>query len=453
MAFDQESLILLQKALTAEAASWRAGRNSLFGLGNEQLRRRLGYTPGPGEPSLEERERRSLLNLKQHAQPRTGAVTAVDWRDIAGRNFISPVKDQGNCGSCVSFGVAATLDARIRVIRNLACNDEYGFILHDLSEAQLFYCGNPGSDSCYYGWYPINAFDYCQTNGLAPEYCFPYSPGNQPCGVSANWISMATTVKEYSTFTDVNLMKAWLTSQGPLATVFNVYSDFYAYVGGVYRRSRGAVEEAGHCVSVVGFADILQAWLCKNSWGTQWGDKGFFWIGYGECGIDSQMWLADSFEKIFPEPGSVCTIESFMVGLVLDSGGGDTAPGSIVVSNPQDVTFSQLWVFTAAGHILNIGSGLVLSIVGGSSQPGESIEMAVEVVPPVWYQQWTLTADGHISSTGTNLVLDIPGAIWDPDTPIRTWTKDVPSANNQRWRLSYLRAGAEILPSDVTTAW
>ena len=41
-----------------------------------------------------------------------------------------------------------------------------------------------------------------------------------------------------------------------------------------------------HCILIVGYDDAEKAWICKNSWGTGWGDKGYFRIGYGECGID-----------------------------------------------------------------------------------------------------------------------------------------------------------------------
>src|SRR5206468_3305820 len=45
-----------------------------------------------------------------------------------------------------------------------------------------------------------------------------------------------------------------------------------------------------HCVSVVGYDDVAGCWICKNSWGPGWGDRGFFRIAYGEVGIDASMW-------------------------------------------------------------------------------------------------------------------------------------------------------------------
>ena len=61
-----------------------------------------------------------------------------------------------------------------------------------------------------------------------------------------------------------------------------VYRDFSIYAGGVYIRTSQLDEKiGGHCVCCVGFDDMKQAWLCKNSWGTYWGESGFFRIVRG----------------------------------------------------------------------------------------------------------------------------------------------------------------------------
>jgi hypothetical protein len=304
----------------------------------------------------------------------------------------------------------------------------------------LFYCGNASNSACSLGWYPDDAFAFCESNGLAPEYSYPYTSGNQPCGVSPNWTYLVTKLKKTGKYFDVNQMKGWLSSQGPLTCLFTVYSDFYYYAAGIYRRSSGSVQEGSHSLSVIGFNDLLQAWLCKNSWGTQWGEDGFCWIGYGQCGIDAEMWAPDSFDTIFPQEGTVCLIESTMVGLVMEGPGGDTNPGAIVNSAPalNPLISFQLWVFTSDGHIVNLESGLVLSIAGGSTQPGAAVELATQVVPSVWYQVWTMSADGHIGIAGMDLVLDITGGSWDPGTPIQTWTRNFPNSINQTWKLSYI---------------
>jgi C1A family cysteine protease len=90
-------------------------------------------------------------------------------------------------------------------------------------------------------------------------------------------------------------MKEYISKHGPLAACFTVYADFGSYKSGVYRHVRGEVR-GGHCISVVGYSDTGRYWICKNSWGTNWGEGGYFKIAYGQCGIDSSMDAIDSVE-------------------------------------------------------------------------------------------------------------------------------------------------------------
>jgi C1A family cysteine protease len=83
-------------------------------------------------------------------------------------------------------------------------------------------------------------------------------------------------------------MKEWLATKGPLQSCFTVYNDFFSYTSGVYVRANNTVA-GGHCICVVGYNDAQECWICKNSWGTSWGESGFFRIKYGQVGIDSRM--------------------------------------------------------------------------------------------------------------------------------------------------------------------
>ena len=69
----------------------------------------------------------------------------------------------------------------------------------------------------------------------------------------------------------------------------DVYDDFFSYGGGVYHHVTGN-KEGGHCILVVGYSELKQMpGSCKNSWGTVWGEAGFFNIAYQECNIDSVL--------------------------------------------------------------------------------------------------------------------------------------------------------------------
>jgi hypothetical protein len=83
-----------------------------------------------------------------------------------------------------------------------------------------------------------------------------------------------------------------------------VYRDFFSYTGGVYRHTQGDL--AGyHAIGIVGYSEDEGAWLCKNSWGPDWGAAGWFRIGYGECGIDTQfaMYGVEAVTPPSPSPG------------------------------------------------------------------------------------------------------------------------------------------------------
>jgi len=294
----------LWEAVRSNGANWRPGHNTITDLDDEERRLRLGYNPGPEEPSLEERETQSTARLMRSAIVETAEAAAlpakVDWRNVNGKNYVNGIKDQGSCGSCVAFGAAATMESRVRIIRSIPVNAANGGMLPDLSEAHLFYCGNSASpDPCLKGWYPSAALAFATNTGVVPASCFPYTSGNQPCNPCIDWQMKTTKIASSQTLTSVSDMKAWLAEKGPLITCFTVYSDFPAYTGGVYVQVAGQVV-GGHCVSCVGYDDAKQAWLCKNSWGTGWGEGGYVWIGYGQVGIDAMMWGVEGFAKFFP---------------------------------------------------------------------------------------------------------------------------------------------------------
>ena len=85
---------------------------------------------------------------------------------------------------------------------------------------------------------------------------------------------------------------------GPVETAFTVYSDFANYVSGVYHHVTGSME-GGHAVRIVGWgADGgVSYWKVSNSWNPHWGEKGYFRIKMGECGIDDQVTFSPANAK------------------------------------------------------------------------------------------------------------------------------------------------------------
>jgi C1A family cysteine protease len=287
--FDEEhaseaiNLDSVVQAIKERGASWFARNYEITTQWERKDRIRLaGALPPGGLGALRSRSAAAKAGLH------TAGIRALppqihDWRNYKGKNYVAPVRDQGGCGSCVAFGCCATAEGVYRVQNSLP-DDPI-----DLSEAQLFYChGAAEGRNCDSGWWPDRALNAMQGLGVVPEVCFPYTAGDQPCSPCTN-PSRTFKVTGWKILTNTSAMKASIVRNGPLVACMEVFDDFYYYGAGVYRHVQGG-SVGGHCISCVGFDDTLRAWICKNSWGTTWGQSGYFLIAYGECGIDAEMW-------------------------------------------------------------------------------------------------------------------------------------------------------------------
>ncbi len=288
MALEKMDPVALRNAVQQAGENWVAGATALSELSDQDKRLRLGATPPDGEAGLQARESLAAANRQAAALAVAGAPAAYDLRNVNGQNFITPVKDQGGCGSCVAFGSVATVEGTFRRQRNDPT------LAVDLSEAELFYCiARAQGRNCGNGWWCDKGLDAFKTDGVVDEACYPYTAGDQNCtNRCADWQNRLTRITNWHTVTSAADMKTWISTRGPLSCAFTVYNDFFSYRSGVYRHVSGGVA-GGHCVSCVGYNDAGGYWICKNSWGTGWGENGFFCIGYGECGIDAQMWAVD----------------------------------------------------------------------------------------------------------------------------------------------------------------
>jgi C1A family cysteine protease len=228
---------------------------------------------------------------------------AVDWRNHNG-DHVTSVKDQKNCGSCVSFCCTALVESMASI--------EKGQLL-DLSEADSHFCSSHGA-SCG-GWNANDCLQQIKTRGVLPDGLFPYmsafaSPPQNDPNPPHYWIphcnnvpNRATSVVKITTrgnLTNITDRKNYLSNSGPCAASFDVYDDFFSYGNGVYHHVTGPYV-GGHCVEVIGYSEAEQCWICKNSWGTGFGIAGFFKIGYGECKFDTYS-FATAKGVVLPAP-------------------------------------------------------------------------------------------------------------------------------------------------------
>lgn len=244
---------------------------------------------------------------------------SFDWSNVDGCNYVTPAKSQHPrlCASCVAFGVAAALESNARIALNLPVSCKNGTAgdtqFENLSEAQLFFCNT----NCYQGWTIPTALDYCKSHGAVPEsYCPTYdgvlgyckTHKIDPCGLEDrdNFIDgccrppedKVTRITGYVELKTHEEMKKWISTKGPVVTSMFCDIKFLKSPGdGVYTCKTSGPQN--HVVCCIGYDDEKKAWLCKNSFGPEWGEDGLFWFAYGQCGGDNIMFGIEGFSQIY----------------------------------------------------------------------------------------------------------------------------------------------------------
>jgi C1A family cysteine protease len=270
----EKKLAALEQELSEKHARWQARQTPHSYLTMAQKKVLLGLTPDKEFKQQVESAAAAPLALLPSYDPE------IDWRNKNGGK-VSPVVDQGTCGSCVSFGTVALLESTALIELNLQL---------DLSEADLHFCSSHGA-SCT-GWYPLSALQSVIARGVCDEAHFPYASafvgGNPTCILAPDRVQHVYKIQAYNWIVFDAFRKDYLTHHGPMVACLTVYDDFFSYSAGIYHHVSGG-KAGGHCVLVIGYSQSQGCWICKNSWGESWGEAGFFKIAYGECGIDSVL--------------------------------------------------------------------------------------------------------------------------------------------------------------------
>ena len=297
---NKDGIRVIQAEIEAQHLMWEAEENVYTELPKAVRRRLLGYNYEKEGTTAQEAERKSRENLAAYqalmasdSRVPNAAPDVRDWRNIQGKSYVTGVKNQGSCGSCVSF---ATIGAIESIARVRAMSPDPSPVLPLLSEASLHFCAGRACE----GWNLTSSFSYCKSTGVVPASYFPYTGVAQPCNPTPDWEKARTKIRDSHIICSIDEMIAWLAEKGPLATRFTVYDDFYSYRKGIYKKTPSASYEGGHAVLCVGYDRVNQAWICKNSWKKSWGEDGYFRIAMGECGIDASMYAIDTISPEYP---------------------------------------------------------------------------------------------------------------------------------------------------------
>lgn len=256
-------------------------------IDKEKKEEELGYKEEKKIENKEEIEKKEEIetDIKNAPSPDSKAFT---WLE---RGMITPVKYQAQCGSCWAFTSAAVVESNYLIRRNVTLDlSEQHFL--DCAEAQqpmyrngqVYYVKNKAG-TCQGGWYgPV--FEYLRTNSAALESQIPYKNAQGVCRVSNTdkyKIVAWGYVKPDAGIPTVSEMKEALCKYGPIAACVKVTPALQAYRSGIFDEFApvSGERDINHAITIVGWDDGRESYLVKNSWGTQWGDKGYVWIKYG----------------------------------------------------------------------------------------------------------------------------------------------------------------------------
>lgn len=301
----------IQEKIKQEGLSWEAGYNEIMDMSPEERRQLLNY-----EMSEETEEMYKKLN--QEPPPLlTNTQDYFDWRVLGG---VTPVQNQGACGSCWAFGATGAFESAYLIAEG---------VVPDFSEQVLVSC-DEGSNGCN-GGNDITAYSYFSTIGAFDESCMPYQAADIPCDIDD--CEPMTYLDGFMPIpNNVNAIKNTVVIS-PLSTSFTAYDDFHSYQNGCYEHD-GGTEPTNHCVVIVGWDDNecngAGAWIVKNSWGEGWGRLGgYFYIKYGSAaigtgtnlplyqlsGVPEMEYSPDSiFVEIGPDGQTTRTVEISNIG-------------------------------------------------------------------------------------------------------------------------------------------
>jgi len=222
------------------------------------------------------RDNQYLRSQNKHVHSGQKAANSIDWRE---KGAVTPIKNQGQCGSCWSFSTTGAVEGAVQIATGK---------LVSLSEQELVDCaGSTGNQGCN-GGLMDNAFEWIiKHGGIDSESDYPYTAqAHHSCEKKAKNIETITGFKDVEQGSEEDLMDA--VNKGPVSIAIEADKPgFQFYSGGVFGGECG--KQLDHGVLLVGYGsdDGKDYWIVKNSWGESWGENGYIKLkrGMNQCGL------------------------------------------------------------------------------------------------------------------------------------------------------------------------
>jgi len=256
--------------------------NPVFGLtkfsdmSTDEFRAYLGYV----QPAHRE-DVPVALYIDGAAVPQT-----LDWRT---KNMVTPVKDQGQCGSCWAFSVTENIESMYCMATGTDCTQLSPLAPQEIVDCDTVDQGCDGGD-------PPTAYKFViSEGGMEDESDYPYQAADGTCAFQASLSKITISGFQYATQnSDEPTMQQSLVTAGPLSICVDA-EPWQDYTSGVMMGSDCATT-LDHCVELVGY-DMTQStpfWIVRNSWGMNWGENGYIRLQYGQdtCGCADEATYA-----------------------------------------------------------------------------------------------------------------------------------------------------------------
>jgi C1A family cysteine protease len=220
--------------------------------------------------------------------------TSWDWRS---KNKVTPVKDQGQCGSCWAFSTSGCLESAYAIKNNQPATQQFSEqMIVDCSHGCCMEEGQQVCNSgCGGGWMWNAMTDIMSWGGLETEDAYPYTGEDGTCSMSGPYMA---AMKNYTCLSvpngadETTLMPTFVMNAGPLSIAMNA-DLLMDYSSGIVAPSSSAdcdPTSLDHALLIVGWGVDASAgayWIVKNSWNQSWGESGYFRIikGSNACGL------------------------------------------------------------------------------------------------------------------------------------------------------------------------